>query len=81
LAPEATDRDSFDSSWPLSEPRFGTHSDFPNSFGREILRRSLLSVGFRFETSRAQGFLGHGDIARLRDYIASFSLWALVPGI
>jgi hypothetical protein len=29
---EMADRDSFDSSWPLSEPRFGTHPDFPNSF-------------------------------------------------
>jgi hypothetical protein len=29
---EMADRDSFDPSWPLSEPRFGTHPDFPNSF-------------------------------------------------
>src|SRR5215203_444317 len=31
-AKEMADRDSFDPSWPLSEPRFGTHPDFPNSF-------------------------------------------------
>src|SRR5215204_6034886 len=41
---EATDRDSLDSSRPLSEPRFGTHSDFPNSFGRGILRSSRSGV-------------------------------------
>src|SRR5215217_9567197 len=29
---EAADRDSFDPSWPLSEPRFGIHCEFPNSF-------------------------------------------------
>src|SRR5215203_2904649 len=39
---EATDRDSLDSSRPLSEPRFGTHSDFPNSFGIGILRSSAI---------------------------------------
>jgi hypothetical protein len=27
-------RDSFDPSWLLSEPRFGTNPEFPNSFGR-----------------------------------------------
>src|SRR5215216_7455130 len=35
---EAADRDFFDPSWPLSEPRFGINSEFPNSFGRGILR-------------------------------------------
>jgi hypothetical protein len=30
--------DFFDPSWPLSEPPFGTDSEFPNSFGRRILR-------------------------------------------
>jgi hypothetical protein len=35
---EAADRHSFDTFWPLSEPPFGTHSDFPNSFGRGFLR-------------------------------------------
>ena len=29
---KGADRDSFDPSWLLSEPRFGTYSDFPNSF-------------------------------------------------
>src|SRR5215204_6021935 len=38
---EATDRDSLDSSWPLSEPRFGTHSDFPNSFSRHWCENSF----------------------------------------
>jgi hypothetical protein len=32
--------DSFDPSWPLSGPRFGTYPEFPNSFGRRILRSS-----------------------------------------
>lgn len=38
----------------------------------------LLSAGFRSETNRALGILGHGDIAGLRDYILSFGLWAPV---
>jgi uncharacterized membrane protein YdjX (TVP38/TMEM64 family) len=38
----------------------------------------LLSDGFRSETNRAMGILGHGDIAGLRDYIVSFGLWAPV---
>src|SRR5215208_6709823 len=38
----------------------------------------LLSEGFRSETNRAVGILGHGDIAGLRDYIVSFGLWAPV---
>ena len=38
----------------------------------------LLSDGFRSETNRALGILGHGDIAGLRDYILSFGLWAPV---
>src|SRR5215208_4112758 len=54
---EATDRDSLDSSWPLSEPRFGTHSDFPNSFGRGILRSSS----------------NLGDGQRIQHYISSRS--------
>jgi len=29
-------RDSFDPSWPLSEPTFGTYSEFPNSFGETV---------------------------------------------
>src|SRR5215212_3698733 len=33
-------RDSFDPCWSLSEPPFGTYPEFPNSFGREILRSS-----------------------------------------
>src|SRR5215208_1835409 len=33
-------RDSFDPSWLLSEPRFGTYPEFPNSFGRRILGSS-----------------------------------------
>src|SRR5215204_5087188 len=32
--------DSFHPSWPLSEPRFETYPEFPNSFGRGILRSS-----------------------------------------
>jgi uncharacterized membrane protein YdjX (TVP38/TMEM64 family) len=36
----------------------------------------LLSEGFRSETNRAIGLLGHGDIAGLRDYIVSFGAWA-----
>jgi uncharacterized membrane protein YdjX (TVP38/TMEM64 family) len=38
----------------------------------------LLSEGFRSETNRAVGILGHGDVAGLRDYIVSFGLWAPV---
>jgi len=38
----------------------------------------LLSEGFRSETNRAVGILGHGDIAGLRDYFVSFGLWAPV---
>jgi uncharacterized membrane protein YdjX (TVP38/TMEM64 family) len=38
----------------------------------------LLSDGFRSETNRALGILGHGDIAGLRDYIVSFGWWAPV---
>jgi uncharacterized membrane protein YdjX (TVP38/TMEM64 family) len=38
----------------------------------------LLSEGFRSETNRALGILGHGDIVGLRDYIVSFGLWAPV---
>jgi uncharacterized membrane protein YdjX (TVP38/TMEM64 family) len=38
----------------------------------------LLSDGFRSETNRALGILGHGDIAGLRDHILSFGLWAPV---
>jgi uncharacterized membrane protein YdjX (TVP38/TMEM64 family) len=38
----------------------------------------LLSDGFRSETNRAIGILGHGDIAGLRDYIVSFGFWAPV---
>jgi hypothetical protein len=30
-------RDSFDPSWPLSEPSFGSYPEFPNSFGRSAL--------------------------------------------
>src|SRR5215204_5609559 len=37
---EAAGRGFFTPSWRSSEPRFGTHSDFPNSFGRGILRSS-----------------------------------------
>jgi hypothetical protein len=37
---EWADRDSFDTSWPLSGPPFRTRSEFPNSFGRRILRSS-----------------------------------------
>src|SRR5215204_7715960 len=48
---EATDRDSLDSSWPLSEPRFGTHSDFPNSFGRGFSEvRPILGMGSAYST-------------------------------
>src|ERR671939_817871 len=36
----------------------------------------LLSAEFRFETNRALGILGRGDVAGLRDYIVSFGLWA-----
>src|SRR5215211_2846208 len=32
---EAADRDSFDPSWPLSQPRFGTHCEVPNSFSKQ----------------------------------------------
>jgi hypothetical protein len=41
---EAADRASFVPSWQPSESRFGTQSDFPNSFGREILRVSTFST-------------------------------------
>ena len=37
---KSADRDSFDPSWPLSEPPFWTHSEFPNSFERGIPRSS-----------------------------------------
>jgi hypothetical protein len=37
---EALDQDYFNPRWPLSGPRFGTHPDFPNSFGRGFLRSS-----------------------------------------
>jgi hypothetical protein len=33
---EAADRDSLDPSWPLSEPRFGIHSEYPNCFSRQF---------------------------------------------
>src|SRR5215211_6014408 len=32
---EAADRDSLDPSWPLSQPRFRTHCEFPNSFSKQ----------------------------------------------
>jgi hypothetical protein len=35
---EAADRGPFDLFWPPSEPRFCAYPDFPNSFGRGILR-------------------------------------------
>src|SRR5215203_1973566 len=35
---EPADRDPFGPSWPPSEPRSGTHPNFPNSFGRYVLR-------------------------------------------
>jgi uncharacterized membrane protein YdjX (TVP38/TMEM64 family) len=38
----------------------------------------LLSDGFRYETNRALGILGHGDIAGLEEYIVSFGFWAPV---
>ena len=38
----------------------------------------LLSDGFRSETNRALGILGHGDIAGLKEYIVSFGFWAPV---
>src|SRR4028118_363886 len=38
----------------------------------------LLVDGFRAETNRALGILGRGDVAGLRDYIASLGLWAPV---
>jgi len=38
----------------------------------------LLSDGFRSETNRALGMLGHGDIAGLKEYIVSFGFWAPV---
>jgi uncharacterized membrane protein YdjX (TVP38/TMEM64 family) len=41
----------------------------------------LLSDGFRSETNRAVGILGHGDIAGLRDYIVSFGVWAPVASL
>jgi hypothetical protein len=31
--------DSFDPSCPLSEPRFGTYPEFPNSFSRTMVKR------------------------------------------
>jgi hypothetical protein len=36
-AKEMADRDSFDPSWPLSEPSFGTYPEFPNSFGKRLI--------------------------------------------
>src|SRR5215211_7454644 len=38
---EATDLGLLAPSWPPSEPRFCAYPDFPNSFGRGILRSSL----------------------------------------
>src|SRR5215210_2704896 len=38
----------------------------------------LLSDGFRSETNRALGMLGHADIAGLKEYIVSFGFWAPV---
>ena len=38
----------------------------------------LLADGFRSETNRALGILGHGDIAGLKEYIVSFGFWAPV---
>jgi hypothetical protein len=42
---KSADRDSFDPFWALSEPRFGTHSEFPNSFGRRILGSWTSALG------------------------------------
>src|SRR5215212_6384269 len=36
---EATELGLFVPSWPPSEPRFCAYPDFPNNFGRSILRR------------------------------------------
>ena len=41
----------------------------------------LASGGFRAEVQRAAGILGSGDIAGLRDYLASFGLWAPVVSL
>jgi hypothetical protein len=50
---ESADRDSFGSSWPLSEPRFGTHSDFPNSFSRlDFSHSGGKGVGYARHTTR-----------------------------
>src|SRR5919107_6080607 len=38
LAPGGANRLLFAPSWRPYSPRFGTHSEFPNSFGRKILR-------------------------------------------
>src|SRR5829696_4649700 len=40
LAPGGANRLLFAPSWRPYIPRFGTHSEFPNSFGRVILRSS-----------------------------------------
>src|SRR5215207_1701180 len=61
---EATDRDSLDSSRPLSEPRFGTHSDFPNSFGRGILRSSSLEGSRNSSSSQEPRYFGQAFLTR-----------------
>jgi uncharacterized membrane protein YdjX (TVP38/TMEM64 family) len=38
----------------------------------------LFSEGFRYEVDLALEILGRGDVARLRDYILSFGVWAPV---
>src|SRR5215211_1320532 len=42
LAPGGANRLLFAPSWRPYSPRFGTHSEFPNSFGIRILRSSAL---------------------------------------
>ena len=58
---EAADRDFFDPSWPLSEPRFGINSEFPNSFGRGVLRSSRFARVVFFSQESGMG------VARLKD--------------
>jgi hypothetical protein len=80
-AKEMADRDSFDPSWPLSELRFGTHPDFPNSFSETVrkgvrvaLRLQIWCVyGGRNRSKRAFGRPVGLRCGPLRDFSDSLS--------
>jgi hypothetical protein len=60
-------RDSFDPSWLLSEPRFGTYPEFPNSFGEGILRTSPYTISRKLNFRYTEFY--EVEVAGRRSYV------------